>query len=87
MTIDEMIERLTEYRDEMGGDAEVRLMTQPNWPFEHSIKGLASSEEILECCRDEDEDGESDDEPENVVFIVESRQLSYGSKMAWEAAR
>ena len=28
MTIDELIERLEEYRDDIGGDAEVRLMTQ-----------------------------------------------------------
>ena len=28
MTIDELIQRLEEYRDALGGDAEVRLMTQ-----------------------------------------------------------
>ena len=37
MTIDELIARLEDYRDEIGGDAEVRLMTQQNWPFENSI--------------------------------------------------
>ena len=42
MTIDELIGRLEEYRDELGGDAEVRLMTQQNWPFENGIFGLAS---------------------------------------------
>lgn len=41
MTIDELIERLEEYRDELGGDVEVRLMTQQSWPFENSICGLA----------------------------------------------
>ena len=46
MTIDELIERLEEYRDTLGGDAEVRLMTQQNWPFENEIVGLASGEEI-----------------------------------------
>ncbi len=30
MTLNEIIERLEEYRDEMGGDCEVRLMTQQN---------------------------------------------------------
>ena len=39
MTIDELIERLEDYRDELGGDAEVRLMTQSNWPFENDIFG------------------------------------------------
>jgi hypothetical protein len=33
MTIDELIERLQEYRDEIGGDAEVRLMTQQKTLF------------------------------------------------------
>lgn len=46
MTIDELIERLEEYRDEIGGAAEVRLMTQSNWPFENSVFGLASGREI-----------------------------------------
>lgn len=46
MTIDQLIERLSEYRDEIGGDAEVRLMTQENWPFENLICGLASGGEI-----------------------------------------
>ncbi|MEX2168545.1 MAG: hypothetical protein WD851_04505 [Pirellulales bacterium] len=32
MTLDELIDRLEEYRDAMGGDAEVRLMTQSNYP-------------------------------------------------------
>jgi hypothetical protein len=37
MTLNEIIERLEEYRDELGGDCEVRLMTQQNWPFENAI--------------------------------------------------
>ena len=46
MTVDELIARLEEYRDAMGGDAEVRLMTQQQWPFENEIAGLASGEEM-----------------------------------------
>ena len=42
MTIDELIERLEDYRDSLGGDTNVRLMTQQNWPFENEIVGLAS---------------------------------------------
>jgi hypothetical protein len=55
MTIDELIARLEDYRDEIGGDAEVRLMTQQNWPFENTICGLASGAEI----NDFDEDDEA----------------------------
>ena len=45
MTLHELIERLEEYRGELG-DAEVRLMTQQNWPFENAITGLVSGAEI-----------------------------------------
>jgi hypothetical protein len=45
MTIDQLTQRLEEYRDLIGGDAEVRLMTQQNWPFENSITGLCYVEQ------------------------------------------
>ena len=80
MTLDELIERLEEYRDELGGDAAVRLMTQSNWPFENSIAGLASGAEINEEPDDEDVD------EDQVVYVVEGQQLGYGSKRAWEVA-
>jgi hypothetical protein len=80
MTINELIERLEDYRDELGGDTEVRLMTQQNWPFENEIVGLASGEEINEPDDDEDVD------EEGVVFIFECEQRCYGSKRAWEVA-
>ncbi len=82
MTIDQLIHRLEEYRDDLGGDAEVRLMTQQNWPFEHEITGLASGEEINNRNDGEDEDVDED----QVVFIVEGQQRCYGSKRAWEVA-
>jgi len=82
MTIDELIERLNDYRDEIGGEAEVRLMTQQNWPFENEIIGLASGEEINDASDDEDEDVDED----QVVFIVEGNQRCYGSSRAWEVA-
>ena len=82
MTLNELIERLEEYRDQLGEDAEVRLMTQQNWPFENTITGLASGAEINGADDDDDEDVEAD----AVVYIVEGQQLGYGSKRAWEAA-
>ena len=83
MNLDTLIEILNDYREEFGGDAEVRLMTQQNWPFENRIAGLASGEEINE--RDEDEDDE-DVDTDQVVYIVEGGQLGYGSKRAWDVA-
>ena len=85
MTIDELIQRLEDYRDEVGGDAEVRLMTQSNWPFENDIFGLASGQEINDAA-DEDDPDDSDVEADQVVYICEGEQLCYGTKRAWEAA-
>ena len=81
MTINELIERLEDYRDEIGGDAEVRLMTQENWPFENTIIGLASGAEI----NDGGDEDEIDDDVEDdaTVYIVEGQQLGYGSQRAW----
>jgi hypothetical protein len=83
MTLDDLIERLEGYREELGGDAEVRLMTQQQWPFENEITGLASGAEINAVRDAEDyQDVEADD----VVYIVEGRQRCYGSTRAWEVA-
>lgn len=86
MTIDDLIERLEEYRDEIGGDAEVRLMTQSNWPFENGIFGLASGEEINDAADDDDPDDDGDVDADQVVYICEGQQLCYGTKRAWEVA-
>ena len=82
MTLNELIERLEEYRDLHGEDCEVRLMTQQNWPFENAIIGLVSGAEINES----DEDDDACVEDDAVVYIVEGTQLKYGSKRAWDAA-
>ena len=91
MTIDELIARLEDYRDEIGGYAQVRLMTQQNWPFENSIYGLASGAEINDYQDDEDGDKDGDDDDDAaedaVLFIVEGQQLGYGTKRAWDVAR
>jgi hypothetical protein len=72
MTIDELIARLEECRDTFGGEIEVRLMTQPNWPFEYGIAGVTDSDEL------------PNHDPDSVViYIVEGRQIGYGDKNAW----
>jgi len=85
MTIDELIQRLEDYRNEIGGDAEVRLMTQQNWPFENKICGLASGQEI-NASDDDDPDEDGDVEHDQVLYIVEGQQLGYGTKRAWDVA-
>jgi len=86
MTINELIERLEEYQQEIGGDAEVRLMTQSNWPFEYGIAGLASRAEVNIAAADGSRDDPAELEDDGVLFIVEGQQLSYGAKEAWDAA-
>ena len=86
MTINEMIERLEEYRDTIGGDAEIRLMTQSNWPFEYDIFGLASGEEINDGADDEESNDDGDVDADQVLYICEGQQLCYGTKRAWEVA-
>ena len=86
MTIDDLIERLEEYRDTLGGETEVRLMTQQNWPFENSIAGLASGEEINDCDDPDDPEYDGDVEADGIVYICEGTQLGYGTKRAWEVA-
>ncbi len=75
MTLDTLIEFLTDYRDEFGGDAEVRLMTQQNWPFENRICGVTSGRDMNEADdEDEDEDGRCiffpKDIPKRVALVV-----------------
>ncbi len=87
MNLDKLIEILSDYRDELGGDAEVRLMTQQNWPFENRICGVTSGQEMNEATDDDADDDDQDVADDAVVYIVEGGQICYGSKRAWETAR
>jgi hypothetical protein len=86
-SLGELIEALEELRSEFGDDAEVRLMTQQNWPFENSICRITTGADINandESYSSADEDSDDDDvESDNVIYIVEGQQLGYGSKAAW----
>ena len=90
MKVSELIELL----EEQDPDAEVLVMSQPNWPFELSLAGVTTREEMLRADRDEDGDGDDDNEEpriergtaKNDVFLVEGEQLRYGSKTAWSVA-
>ena len=89
MKVSELIELL----EEQDPDAEVLVMSQPNWPFELGLAGVTTREEMLRADRDEDGNGDDDEEPrrdlgtaKNDVFLVEGEQLRYGSKTAWSVA-
>ena len=71
MTVRELIEALSD----MDPDAEVRMMEQPDWPFEYSIRNVVKRGDI--------EDGEC----RNDVLLIEGRQLKYGNREAWNTCR
>lgn len=70
-------------------DAEVRLMHQPNWPFEYSVAGTCTDADLAREDESEstDDDDDDDDGEPKVVYLVEGSQLGYGDKHAWNLAR
>lgn len=93
MTIDELISILQDAAEEVGGDAEVRLAHQPQWPFEYSLSGqtviskpgvddLEEHERFMGC---EEMDAEAElqrlrqivEEGSAIVYLGEGSQLGY----------
>lgn len=79
MRVNELIERL----EDADPDAEVRIVHQPHYPLQSSVRGVATAEEIAEY-------GDGDDEYEaSIVWVVEGSQISetpYGPRAAFEVA-
>ena len=80
MTIQELIEQLTQLAEEYGDEVEVRLATQPSWPFEYSIgnviavqSGMTKEEIAIAEAAIRDEK----DSTKLVVYIGEGTQLGY----------
>lgn len=87
MTVGELIAALEDYDE----NAEVLIMSQQSWPFENSVYGVIAREDIPQNEPDEDEEEEDEEERDedrdgarSDVFILEGRQLRYGSKAAWD---
>lgn len=80
MTKAELIDILEEIDDE----DEVRLMTQPSWPFEYAIRDGY----VIDC--DDPAEGDSDEfspaspRSERILYLTEGKQLGYGTKEAWQ---
>lgn len=79
MTVGELIAQLEAYDE----DQEVRIMSQPSWPFEYSIAGVVAGDEIESEDRDGNSRGFYQEEAEATVFLTEGTQLGYGTKWAW----
>jgi len=77
MTVRELMERL----DEFDPDSEVRIASQPSWPFEYSIS------EVVPVIEDELVDEEDAEEAikeipdfpkkDDIIYLVEGNQLGY----------
>ncbi len=91
------VHELIEILQDMDPEADIWVMSQQNYPFEHSIAGVCQRGDWAEE-DDTDEAGESwtrgdrwsaseSQLPANDVFIVEGGQVRYGAKAAWDAAR
>lgn len=79
MTVRELKALLDQFED----DQEVRLMTQPSWPFENSIDGVVDGSELVEEVDDEDIEDPTAGQYDGIVYITEGDQLGYGSRDAW----
>jgi hypothetical protein len=62
------------------GEAEVRLLAQPSWPFEYTIAAVVEATD-----QPADLSGYRET-PARRVLLVEGRQACYGDKRAFEAA-
>lgn len=95
MTLDKLIERLTECREEVGRDAEVKIMSQTNFPdgttgpLENNLAGVCTGQEInFDHKHSNHKEYDDQDVPhDNVVYIVGGDKFCFGSKRAWRVAR
>jgi hypothetical protein len=70
-------------------NAEVFIMSQPQWPMEYSVAGVAVRGDFADAEEEDEEDEEGGDAEgdlrPNDVFILEGSQERYGSREAWRA--
>ena len=74
MTVQELIDEL----ECCDGDAEVRFLAQPSWPFEYTIACVVEASDRsddLSGCRET---------PARRVLLVEDRQACYGDRGVFE---
>ena len=72
MTAKELIEEMEWAIEQNGGDVEVRIASQPSWPFEYTLDTAVTVEV---------EDKNTDDK-EKVVYLAEGSQLGYLNELA-----
>lgn len=82
---------LMQFLSSQDPNAEVLIMSQQRYPFEHAVVGATDRKTLVEEYEEVDEDGAptcyGKGEAPSDVFIVEGEQLRYGNGAAWEATR
>jgi hypothetical protein len=71
MTVQELIDELESF----DGEAEVRFLAQPSWPFA-----------VVEASDQPDDLSGYHETPTHRVLLIEGRQACYGDKRAFESA-
>ena len=75
MTVQELIDEL----ESLDGEAEVRFLAQPSWPFEYTIAA------VVEGIGQPDDLSGYHETPTHRVLLIEGRQACYGDKRAFES--
>jgi hypothetical protein len=84
MTIDQLIEELEAARDDLGGNAEVRIAYQENWPLRGAVAAVTLPSEAP---YDEDEDAPGQDADDKMAWIAVGSapydENPYAPRWAW----
>jgi hypothetical protein len=86
MTIDELMTRLEDARDELGGETDVRIALQPGYPLEASIKGCLSTSDMEDMEDDEPLDMEVKEKLQGFWIVIREPKAYTPVRAMWEAA-
>lgn len=84
------VAELKTYIEDLDDGVEVRLMTQETYPFENKVIGCVTKSDLARekayraKAEEEDYEDREDEDSGEVVYLVEGRQIGYGTSLAWE---
>ena len=85
MLLQDLIDQLTELKESVGGEREVRLANQPSWPFEYTISNVLAVDpnaEDVAAYKKAIEDGEVLVE-DMLVNLAKKLNVSFESVLAY----
>lgn len=83
MKVRELMERL----GRQDPDAEVCMVSQPSWPIEHAVAGVAVRSDLFDADVEPGTERYADGASASDVVLVEGAWLRYGHRTAWKAIR